>query len=184
VPPISFAASGSQAAQADGSFTGTQAAVPDEDGVVRANHAADAPGDFAASPLAQSTMPAAAPAPFFKPADGFFRRWGKAYLADWSGTASSDPNPPQRRGMPPPLPSPPFPAADWPIGGTQEIGAPDYQTYMLQQAIDKAPVKLSRIKWYGFSSNCSNIIRIHRCREIATRPGPSGSHQAAMSDWS
>ena len=94
--------------------------------------------------------PSASPESLFKPTDGFFRRWGKAYLADWTGTASSAPNPPQRRGTAPPLSSPPFPSADWAIGGTQEIGAPDYQTYMLQQAIDKNPVKLSRVKWYGW----------------------------------
>lgn len=87
-----------------------------------------------------------------KPTAGFFTRWGKAYLADWTGTTPADPNAPQRRGTPPPLPSPPYPASDWPIGGTQQIGAPDYQTYMLQQAIDKDPVKLSSIKWYGWIS--------------------------------
>ncbi len=73
-------------------------------------------------------------------------------MADWTGTAPSDPNAPKRRGTPAPLSSPPFPAADYPIGGTQEIGAPDYQTYMLQQAINKDPLKLSPVKWYGWVS--------------------------------
>jgi hypothetical protein len=39
------------------------------------------------------------------------------------------PNAPQRRGTPPPIPAPPYPASDWPIDGTQLIGAPDYQSY-------------------------------------------------------
>lgn len=105
---------------------------------------------------AQAATPTTPPAPFFKPTDGFFKRWGKAYVADWTGTAQSDPNAPKRRGTEPPISSPPFPAADWPIGGTQEIGAPDYQTYMLQQAIDKDPVKLNRVKWYGWVSIGAN----------------------------
>jgi hypothetical protein len=103
------------------------------------------------STSADDAKPASpAPAPFFKPTDGFFTRWGKAYIADWTGTAPSDPNAPKRRGTPAPISSPPFPAADWPVGGTQTIGAPDTQTYMLQQAIDKDPIKLSRNKIYGW----------------------------------
>ena len=96
------------------------------------------------------TTAAAAPAPFFKPSDSFFARWGKAYIADWTGTAPSDPNAPKRRGTPAPISSPPFPAGDWPIGATQVIGAPDTQTYMLQQAIDKDPLNLNRNKIYGW----------------------------------
>ena len=81
---------------------------------------------------------------------GFFTRWGRAYLADWTGATPVDPNAPKRRGTPPPIASPPYPASDWPIGGTEEIGVPDYNTYMLQTAIDKDPLKLSRTKWYGW----------------------------------
>ena len=85
------------------------------------------------------------------PEAGFFARWGKAYLADWTNTTATDANAPKRRGMEAPISSPPFPGADWPIGGTQEIGAPDYQSYMLQTAIDHGnPTKLSAIKWYGW----------------------------------
>ena len=91
-----------------------------------------------------------APVPAAKPKPGFFTRWGKAYIADWTGTTEADPNAPQRRGTPAPIPSPPFPAADWPIGGTEEIGAPDYNSYMLQTAIDGDPTKLSKVKWYGW----------------------------------
>jgi hypothetical protein len=42
------------------------------------------------------------------------------------------------------------------MGGTQEIGAPDYQTYMLQEAIDKSATKLSQVKWYGWVSIGAN----------------------------
>ena len=98
----------------------------------------------------ETSVPNSVPAPFFKPTDGFFTRWGKAYVADWTGTTPSDLNDPKRRGTPPPISSPPFPAADYPIGGTQVIGAPDTQTYMLQEAIDKDPIRLSRVKWYGW----------------------------------
>ena len=103
-----------------------------------------------------SAAPAAAadaPAPAVKP--GFFTRWGKAYVADWTSSASGDG--PARRGTPGPIPSPPFPAVDWPIGGTQEIGAPDYGTYPLQTAIDGGDSsKLSRAKWYGWISVGAN----------------------------
>lgn len=69
--------------------------------------------------------------------EGFFSRWGHAYLADWNGNSPGTQVPQQpRRGTPPPIPSPPFPASDWPIGGTPVIGAPDTQTYPLMQAIN------------------------------------------------
>ena len=105
---------------------------------------------------AQTTPDTSVAKPLFAPTDSFFTRMGKAYIADWTGTAPSDANAPKRRGTPAPISSPPFPAADWPIGGTQEIGAPDYQTYMLQQAIDKDSIKLSRVKWYGYAAIGAN----------------------------
>ena len=68
---------------------------------------------------------------------GFFSRWGHAYLSDWSGNSPGTQIPQQpRRGTPAPLPSPPYPASDWPIGGTPVIGAPDTQTYPFMQAVD------------------------------------------------
>jgi hypothetical protein len=95
--------------------------------------------------------PDVAPPPAQKQKPGFFTRWSKAYLADWTAGSADDPPPPERRGTPPPIPSPPFPASDWPIGGTQVIGAPDYQTYMLQTAIDAGDsTNLSKVKWYGW----------------------------------
>ncbi|MGO9437450.1 MAG: outer membrane beta-barrel protein [Terracidiphilus sp.] len=96
-----------------------------------------------------SQVPAPAASVEIKP--GFFARWGKVYLADWTSATAIDPNAPKRRGTPPPIPSPPYPASDWPIGGTQEIGAPDYSTYQLQTAIDGGdPTRLSGVKWYGW----------------------------------
>ena len=80
---------------------------------------------------------------------GFFSRLGHAYTDDWKSNFSDlppAPDPP-RRGTPAPLSSPPFPSADWPIGGTVEIGAPDYQTYPLMQAINE---NKSRVKVYGW----------------------------------
>ncbi len=70
--------------------------------------------------------------------NGFFHRWGRAYVSDWAnnGPATAVPQSP-RRGTPPPIFSPPYPAADWPIGGTTVIGAPDGQTYPLMQAINE-----------------------------------------------
>ena len=110
-----------------------------------------------ASAFSQAT-PAAVATPVAppKPLPGFFARWGNAYLMDWAGTTPVDPHAPKRRGTDAPLPSPPYPASDWPMGGTQEIGAPDYQTYMLQTAIDKDPTKLGNIKWYGWASIGAN----------------------------
>ena len=98
-----------------------------------------------------------------KQKSGLFSRWGKAYLADWTGTTAIDPNASKRRGSPPPISSPPFPGADWPIGGTQEIGAPDYSTYMLQTAIDGGdPTKLDTVKWYGWISVGANASTNNR----------------------
>lgn len=115
--------------------------------------------DSAAPPSSQSPAPAVAPtfpSTPVKPPPGFFARFGWAYLADWTGITPTDPNAPKRRGTDPPLPSPPYPASDWPIGGTQEIGAPDYQSYQLQTAIDGDPLRLNRIKWYGWAAIGAN----------------------------
>jgi hypothetical protein len=81
----------------------------------------------------------------------FFIRWGRAYVADWTGTTATDPNAPKRRGTPAPISSPPFPSGDWPLGGTQQIGATDSGTYPLQTAIDGGEgTKDGRTKWYGW----------------------------------
>ncbi len=130
--------------------TETQRGVPDN------SHKAttEAPGsDVSSAPAGGQVSRVPAPVAV-KP--GFLSRWGKAYLVDWTGTAPADLNAPKRRGTDAPIPSPPYPASDWPIGGTQEIGAPDYQTYMLQTAIDGDPIGLSRVKWYGWAAVGAN----------------------------
>jgi hypothetical protein len=72
------------------------------------------------------------------PDNGFFHRWGRAYVADWAGNGPTTAvKQSERRGTPAPIYSPPYPAADWPIGGTTVIGAPDGQTYPLMQAINQ-----------------------------------------------
>jgi len=76
--------------------------------------------------------------PISTPDNGFFHRLGRAYLADWAGHGPTTAVPQQdRRGTPGPLSSPPFPASDWPIGGTVTIGVPDGQIYPLMQAINQ-----------------------------------------------
>src|SRR5580704_9019911 len=92
-----------------------------------------APGED--TPDAQQTPAASSSTPVLD--QGFFHRLGRAYVADWAGTAPG-PDPSlvsKRRGTPPPIFSPPYPSSDWPIGGTVLIGAPDGQSYPLMQAI-------------------------------------------------
>ena len=101
-----------------------------------------------------STVPAAT-APV-TPTQGFFTRLGHAYLEDWSPSPAAAAAPePERRGTPAPLNSPPFPSADWPIGGTVEIGAPDYNTYPLMQAINQNKSRLKMYGWFDIGYNAS-----------------------------
>ena len=97
-------------------------------------HSADAPVSVVVTPggtveadlLVQDRGTAKSPEPVAAPLDNsFFHRLGRAYVADWSGTAPSQVTTETRRGTPAPLASPPFPQADWPIGGTNIIGAVD-----------------------------------------------------------
>ena len=129
---------------------------PPNSNVAAVQASGQAPAGLSTPVPSQPSAPAVAPTTPLKPPPGFFTRMGWAYLADWTGITPTDPNAPKRRGTDPPIPSPPYPASDWPIGGTQEIGAPDYQTYMLQTAIDGDPLKLSKIKWYGWASIGAN----------------------------
>jgi hypothetical protein len=130
---------------------GVESAPPSATSTTPPDAAADA--SSSASPDA-SADPQAAPAPgavppMTGPKPGFFTRWGKAYVADWSGNApGTDPSlVSKRRGTPPPIFSPPYPSTDWPIGGTILIGAPDTQTYPFMQAVNE---NKSREKWYGW----------------------------------
>jgi hypothetical protein len=66
----------------------------------------------------------------------------------------------QRRGLPAPLDSPPFPGSDWPLGGSQLIGVPDTAVGPLMKAIyDTAQGqawKDSRVKIYGWTELSAN----------------------------
>jgi hypothetical protein len=97
--------------------------------------------------------PAPAPAQLDK---SFMHKLGRAYVADWSGAGPGTAVPSDaRRGTPPPLFSPPYPAADWPIGGTVVIGAPDGQTYPLMQAINENKGVNKIYGWIEFGGNGS-----------------------------
>src|SRR5258707_1010079 len=67
---------------------------------------------------------------------------------------------PQRLGLPAPLDSPPFPSADWPLGGSQLIGVPDTAVGPLMKWIYDGPNgqawKDSRIKIYGWAEVGAN----------------------------
>ena len=108
----------------------------------------------AASPASSSTTKTSETQ---APKRGFFTRWGHAYIDDWTASSSGAPEPPApaRRGTPPPLSSPPFPSADWPIGGTVVIGAPDYQTYPLMQAINENKTRFKMYGWIDIGANAS-----------------------------
>lgn len=88
---------------------------------------------------------------------GSFTRLGHAYIDDWTVDSSGAPASPEpaRRGTPAPLNSPPFPGADWPIGGTVEIGAPDYNTYPLMQAINENKTRFKIYGWFDIGGNAS-----------------------------
>jgi Putative beta-barrel porin-2, OmpL-like. bbp2 len=91
------------------------------------------------------------------PQRGFFTRLGHAYLDDWtvdSNGAAPSPEP-ARRGTPRPLNSPPFPSADWPIGGTVVVGAPDYGSYPLMQAINENKSRFKIYGWFDIGGNAS-----------------------------
>lgn len=88
---------------------------------------------------------------------GFMTRLGHAYIDDWTSASSSAPAAPapERRGTPAPLNSPPFPGADWPIGGTPVIGAPDYNTYIFMQAINQNKGRFKMYGWLDVGGNAS-----------------------------
>jgi hypothetical protein len=122
---------------------------------------------LATPPDTPATAPTApAPAP---PLDNsFMHRWGRAYVADWSGNGPGTAVPQDpRRGTPPPIPSPPFPATDWPIGGTTIIGSPDGQTYPLMQAIDQNKSVNKIYGWVEIGANGSTNNKTNAGKGIA-----------------
>jgi hypothetical protein len=89
-----------------------------------------------------------------KPA-GFFSRLAKAYYDDWHpGPDSGDA--PKYRGSPPPESNPPYPFAEWPIGGTPWIGYPNATSYPLSTALQNGPNgdwwKKWNIQVYGWAN--------------------------------
>ncbi len=92
---------------------------------------------------------------------GFMTRLGHAYLDDWTVDSNGLPAAPtpERRGTPAPLSSPPFPSADWPIGGTVVLGAPDTQTYPLMQAINENKTRFKAYGWIDIGGNASTSNR-------------------------
>jgi Putative beta-barrel porin-2, OmpL-like. bbp2 len=99
----------------------------------------------------------------------FFKRLDEAFLEQLGTPAYTppDPNAPPapntRRIPPPPFDSPPFPSADWQIGGTPIIGDPGVLSpFPLMQAIYDGPggdawqkSKVQIYGWVNFSGNIS-----------------------------
>jgi len=93
-------------------------------------------------------------------AGGFLHRFFKAYADDWKGSAGSSPAP-EKRGYPQPLTTPPYPFADWPYGGSVDIGAQWTQASPLMEAIWSGPHgdvwKKSGIQIYGWLNFGFNV---------------------------
>ena len=87
-----------------------------------------------------------------------WQRLAEAYMADWTPACSANATAPKRRGYPAPLDSIPFPGADYSIGGTPVIGAPDTQTYPLMTAWNGARSRIKVYGWFngGFDVSTSN----------------------------
>jgi Putative beta-barrel porin-2, OmpL-like. bbp2 len=83
----------------------------------------------------------------------FFHRLAQFYSQDWAGTNQSGPSV-TKRGLTPPLDSPPFPFSDWGYGGSPDIGAPDGNTYPLMSALN---LENSRTKVYGWVAGSFNF---------------------------
>ena len=100
----------------------------------------------------------------------FAQRLGEAFLEQLGTAAYTPPEPgatPTPRRIPPaPFDSPPFPSADWQIGGTQIIGDPgELPPYPLMQAIYEGPGgqawKDSKVQIYGWVNFSGNISTSH-----------------------
>jgi hypothetical protein len=121
--------------------------------------AGEDPAQSSSTDNAQGSIASAAPA---KLNNGFFHLLGRAYVADWSGNSPGNPGtPPARRWTPAPVSSPPYPFADWPIGGTPTIGVPDTQTYPLMQAINENKSREKMYGWISIGANGSTNNRGH-----------------------
>jgi hypothetical protein len=90
-------------------------------------------GQAPASDAAAAKTPTAVPTVQLQ--GNFFQRFFQAYKYDWRGTPPSFGTAPAKRGYPQPVTNPPYPFADWPYGGSVDIGAPWTQSSPLMQAI-------------------------------------------------
>ena len=124
-------------------------------------------GASSSSPETQQAAATASPAPVLD--QSFFHRLGRAYTADWAGNGPATAVAQQeRRGTPAPLFSPPYPASDWPIGGTPVIGAPDGQTYPLMQALDENKSVHKIYGWIEVGANGSTNNKTNAGKGIAS----------------
>lgn len=127
-----------------------------------------ADNDTAVELQTQTPAPATTPAPAAPKDNSFMHRLGRSYVADWSGSGPGTAVPQQpRRGTPPPIASPPYPATDWPIGGTVVIGSPDGQTYPLMQALDENKDVNKIYGWIEVGANGSTSNKTNAAKGIA-----------------
>ena len=112
----------------------------------------------------------------------FAQRLGEAFLEQLGTAAYTPPEPgatPTPRRIPPaPFDSPPFPSADWQIGGSPVIGDPgQLAPYPLMQAIYEGPGgqawKDSKVQIYGWVNFSGNISTSH----------PSKQSENGISPW-
>jgi hypothetical protein len=130
---------------------------------------ADVEANVTADPAPQTATPAPAAAPAAPLDNSFMHRLGRAYTADWAGNGPGTAVPQsKRRGTDPPLFSPPYPAADWPIGGTTVIGAPDTQTYPLMQAINENKSVNKIYGWIEIGANGSTNNKTNAGKGVAS----------------
>jgi hypothetical protein len=99
----------------------------------------------------QPTAPPDSP----QPSGNFFTRLGRFYHDDWFPAPASASLPPDRRGLPSPLDSPPFPNADWSYGGSPTLGEPDSNSYPLNTALNGARGHTRIYGWLEPSVNFS-----------------------------
>jgi hypothetical protein len=111
----------------------------------------------------QTASPAPAPAN-----QSLFVRLGHAYLADWTGKPPVTVTPEPRRDYSAPLASPPYPASDWPMGGTPTIEVPDGQTYPLMQAINENKSQFKMYGWLEVGANGSTNNKTNASKGIAS----------------
>jgi hypothetical protein len=163
-----------------------------------------------------ATGPLAAQAPVAPSADtstrhesqNFFARLGRAFAADWNTPAYTPPAPAApapaagappdstpagssssaRRALPQPFDSPPFPTAEWQIGGTPIIGDANALGYTpLMEAVTAGDHgswwKKSRIQVYGWidvAANASTSKTTNAPASYDIRPGHIELDQAVL----